>query len=193
VEQYVRSGRELLISLSADDAADCLRDSEKGGALVRELIEKCYSQMLGGPKSSALIAVSLDSLASTVELFGSVVIEPMITNFAAKLRETLRVSDVVARLCEDQIGIVLPYLRSSGAIAATRRIHALQSKSVHTPFGAVDLTFSVASVLFPDEGLTPSDVIKRAQSTLAYRRHHPEQPLELSHQLRQTLRHLRSA
>ena len=193
MEQHVRGERELLISLSADDAADCLLDSDKGGALLRELIEKCYSESLGGPRSAALIALSFDSLASTVELFGSVVIEPMITNFAAKLRESLRASDVVARLCEDQIGIVLPYLRSSSATVATRRIHALRSKSVQTPFGAVDLTFSVASVLFPDEGLTPSDVIKRAQSTLAYRKHHPEQPLELSHHLRQTLRHLRSA
>lgn len=193
MEQYVRGERELLISLSVDDTAACLLDPDKGGTLLRELIEKCYFQSLGGPRSAALIAVSLDNLASTVELFGSIVVEPMITNFAAKLRESLRASDVVARLCEDQIGIVLPYLRSRGATVAIRRIQALRSKSVQTPFGAVDLRFSVASVLFPDEGLTPSDVIKRAQSTLAYRKNRPEQPLELSHHLRQTLRDLRSA
>ena len=146
----------------------------------------------GRPRSAALLAVSIDNMQSVRDLFGPTTIDPVFVGLAARMRECLRASDVIARLNDDQLGIVLPYFRFNGASVALKRILALRSKPVLTPYGAVDLRLSVATVLFPDN-LTAAEVISRAQATLAYNQTRNGEQLELMRSVRERVTLLRHA
>jgi len=182
-----------VISLSDAEAAASVLDPAKGLALICDVIAKSMAHNQGRPKSAALLAISIDNMRPITDLFGQMVVGPVFTNLTGHLRESLRGSDVIARLSEDQLGVVLPYFRFNGATIAVKRVLALRSKPVATHYGAVDLKLSVAAVLFPDDNLTPPDVIARAQATLAYNQSRKDDPLELTHTVRERLKLLRGA
>jgi diguanylate cyclase (GGDEF)-like protein len=180
-------------SLSDAEAVACVLDPAKGLTLICDVIARSIARNQGLPKSAALLAISIDNMRPITDLFGKVVVEPVFINLTSHLRESLRGSDVIARLSEDQLGVVLPYFRFNGAAIAVKRVLALRSKPVATHYGAVDLRISVAAVLFPDENLIPSDVITRAQATLAYNQSRKDDPLELTHTVRERLKSWRNA
>jgi diguanylate cyclase len=134
------------------------------------------------PRLSAFLAVSIDNIQSITDLFGEAVAEPVFGALAARLKECLRTSDVIARLGAAQLGIVLPHFRFNGAAVA------LRTKPVSTNFGAVDLKLSVASVLFPDGHLSASDIITRTQATLSFNQSRSEKPLHLTNSMRLKLK-----
>ena len=177
-----------VIVLSDDEKSRCTLDAIQGIALLRTSIEKSMVNNKQRPKSAALVVISIDNLTSITNLFGVEVTEPLLTEITRRLRDCLRTSDVVGRLSDDQLGIVLPYSRSGGAAVTVERVLALRSKPVTTPHGPIDLKLSAASVSFPDEDLAPSDMITRAQATLAYARSKKDRPLNLTQSIDQLRR-----
>jgi diguanylate cyclase (GGDEF)-like protein len=182
-----------VISLSDADATTCVLDPAMGLALIRDVIARSMARNQRQPKSAALLAISIDNMRPITELFGQMVVEPLFISLTGHLRGSLRGSDVIARLAEDQLAVVLPYFRFNGAAIAVKRVLAIRSKPVTTHYGAVDLKISVAAVSFPDDNLTPSDVITRAQATLAYNQTRKNDPLALTDTVRERLKSLRKA
>ena len=171
--------RAVVISLPDAEDPACILDAARGRALICDVIERSMARNYDVPKSSALLAVSIDNMRSIIDLFGDAVIEPIFTGFAARLKETLRRSDIVARLGESQLGIVLPYFRANGTAVAVKRVLALRSKPLLAgEFGVIDLRLSVAIVSFPDGQMTASDIMTRAEASLAFQQ--TRQPLELN-------------
>jgi diguanylate cyclase (GGDEF)-like protein len=186
-------GRAEVIRLSDAQASEAVLDPAKGLRLLCDAIERTMAKNKGRPRSAALLAASIDNMQSVRDLFGPSTVDPVFVGLAGRIRECLRASDVVARLADDQVGIVLPYFRFNGASVALKRILALRSKPVTTPSGSVDLKLSLATVLFPDENLTPADVITRAQATLAYNQTRNGDELELMRSMRERVTSLRRA
>jgi len=186
--------RSELINLSDNNASTYVLDPAKGLALLSETIDDCMNRHAAYPRSAALLAVSIDNLQSITDLFGSNVIEPVFTGLAVRSQECLRSSDVIARLSETQLGIVLPYFRFNGATVTVKRILALRAKPILAMhFGAIDLKLSVGTVLFPDPNLSSSDVITRAQAAVAYQQTKNQQVLELTRSVRERVNAYRSA
>jgi diguanylate cyclase (GGDEF)-like protein len=181
-----------IVRLAGEEATTCILDPERGLALLRDVLEKSIAQTEDRARCSAFLAVSIDNVQSITELFGDVVAEPVFGGLAARLKECLRTSDVIARMGHAQFGIVLPNFRFNGASVVLKRILALRAKPVLTHFGAIDLKLSVASVLFPDGHLSASDIITRAQATLTFNQNRREEPLQLTDAVRMRLKTLRS-
>jgi diguanylate cyclase (GGDEF)-like protein len=181
-----------IVRLSGAEATTCILDPERGLTLLRDVLEKRIAQAEYRARCSAFLAVSIDNVQSITELFGDVVAEPVFGGLAARLKECLRTSDVIARMGYAQFGIVLPYFRFNGASVVLKRVLALRAKPVLTHFGAVDLRLSVASVLFPDGHLSASDIITRAQATLSFNQNRREEPLQLTDAVRTRLKTVRS-
>jgi diguanylate cyclase (GGDEF)-like protein len=170
--------RAEVTSLPAAEESAYIFDTAQGRALICDVIERSMARNYDVPKSSALVAVSIDNLQSIIDLFGDVVTEPVFTGLAARLRENLRRSDIVARLGENKLGIVLAHVRFNGTPVAVKRVLSLRSKPLLTgEFGAIDLQLSVATVSFPDALITPFEVMTRAEASLAFQQ--SRQPLEL--------------
>jgi diguanylate cyclase (GGDEF)-like protein len=182
--------RTEVIRLSDAPVSEAILDPAKGLGLVCDVIERTMIKNEDRPRSAALLAVSIDNMQSVRDLFGPTTVDPVFVGLAARMRECLRASDVIARLNDDQLGIVLPYFRFNGASVALKRILALRSKPLTTPYGAVDLRLSVATVLFPDS-LTAAEVISRAQATLAYNQARNGEQLELMRSVRERVTLLR--
>ena len=72
---------------------------------------------------------------------------------------------MIGRVSEDHLGIVLSVCRPDNIAGATKRFLATVT-SIDIPRGSLDVTLSIASVAFPDQGMTSSGVIKRAEETL---------------------------
>jgi len=180
------------VLVSTEEAMACSLDSAKGVTLLIDAIQKCIVRNEHRPRSSAFLAVSIDNMQSVTDLFGESVAEPVFGGLAARLRECLRTSDVIARLGDAQFGIVLPGFRFNGATIVLKRVLALRSKPISTNFGAVDLKLSVASVLFPDGHLSAPDIITRAQATLAFNQNRREKPLQLIDSVRMRLKTIRN-
>jgi GGDEF domain-containing protein len=83
----------------------------------------------------------------------------------AQLKKVMRRSDVIGRLSQDHLGMVLSSCRPDQIAGATRRFLGTVT-SFDTTGGSIDLPLSIASVAFPDQGLTSSEVITRAETTL---------------------------
>jgi len=181
-----------IVCLSNEEATDCTRDPERGLELLRGALETCIARNEHRLRSSAFIAVSIDNMQNITDLFGDAVAEPVFGTLAARLKECLRTSDVIARLSHTQLGIVLPHFRFNGASVVLKRVLALRSKPISTTFGAVDVKLSVASVLFPDGNLSAPDIITRAQATLSFNQNRRDEPLQLTDSLRMRLKAVRS-
>ena len=181
-----------VVHLSAEEAAACALDAEKGLSLLQDALEKCIARNDDLPRSSAFLAVSIDNIQALTDLFGESVAEPVFGGLATRLKECLRTSDVIARLGTSQLGIVLPQFRFNGAAVVLKRVLALRTKPISTNFGAVDVKLSVASVLFPDGHLSAPDIITRAQATLAFNQKRGDEPLQLTDSTRMRLKSARS-
>ena len=186
--------RSELIRASDVEASACVLDPAAGIALLSKAIEECIERNAARPKSAALLAVSIDNLQSITDLFGVSVVEPVFTGLAARIRDCLRSSDVIVRLSETQLGVVLPYFRFNGATITIKRILALRAKPVLAMHcGAIDMKLSIGSVFFPDPNLSVSDIIARAKAFIAYQQAKNQQPLELTRSLRAQVNELRTA
>jgi GGDEF domain-containing protein len=137
--------------------------------VIRNAIERSIEANKGNPRSAALLLACLENEATIAELFGNDAVEPLLQEVLKKVRECFRASDVIARVSDHQIGIVLPYLRSKGSTVATKKVLALGVTPLMTPNGSIDLKLAVTTVLFPDGDLSASEVIARAQANLAYK------------------------
>jgi GGDEF domain-containing protein len=184
--------RAEVVRLSDAQASEAVLDPAKGLRLLCDVVERTIAKNKGRPRSAALLAVSIDNM-QPVRDFGPTTVEPVFIGLAGRMRECLRASDFVARLADDQLGIVLPYFRFNGASIALKRIMALRSKPLTTPYGAINLKLSFATVLFPDENLTAADVITRAQATLAYHQTRNGDELELTRSMREQVTSIRRA
>jgi diguanylate cyclase (GGDEF)-like protein len=179
------------LGFSGEEIREYVLDPAKGLGLICDAIEKTMVKNEDRPKSAALLAVSIDNMRSITDLFGPEIVDPVFVDLNRRMRDCLRASDVIARLGDDQLGIVLPYFRFNGAAIALKRILALRSKPVSTHYGSIDLKLSVATVLFPDENLVPANVITRAQATIAYNQNRKEDTLELTRSVRERINSLR--
>jgi hypothetical protein len=59
--------------------------------------------------------------------------------------------------------------------------------------GAIDLKLSIGSVFFPDPNLSVSDIVTRAEVSVAYQQAKKQQPLELTRSLRAQVNAFRTA
>jgi GGDEF domain-containing protein len=139
--------------------------AEAGGTdLIRSAIETSMQENATNPRSAALLLVGFENKYASGARSESLVQEAL-----KKLRQCFRASDVIAQVSDDQIGIVLPYLRSKGAAVATKKVLALDGTPVMTLDGLIDIKLAVTTVLFPDGDLSASEIITRAQANLSYK------------------------
>jgi diguanylate cyclase (GGDEF)-like protein len=184
MDDSARAASEVIIVLSNDEAPRCALDVTLGIALLHAVIEKITRNNRGRPKSAAFVIVSVDNMASIKSLFGFEIVEVLLTGITSRLRDCLRASDVIGRLSDDQLGIVLPSCRHNGAAVTVDRVLALRSQPITISHGPVDLKLSAASVAFPGEDRTAPDVITRAQATLSYVQRRKNEPLNLTRSIR---------
>lgn len=116
------------------------------------------------PCSRAFLAIGVYNI-SFISSMQHLTANAVLMEIAARLKKVMRRGDVIGRISEDHLGIVLMKCRPDQIARATERFLATIT-SIDTPGVSIDVTLSIASVAFPDRGMTSSEVITQAETTL---------------------------
>jgi GGDEF domain-containing protein len=126
-----------------------------------EAIDHSVAENYQMPRTGAFLAIGVYNLSLIKHLSANAVL----MEIAARLKKVMRRGNVIGQISQDHLGIVLSVCRPDNIAGATKRFLATVT-SIDTPRGSIDVTLSIASVAFPDHGMTSSEVIARAETTL---------------------------
>jgi diguanylate cyclase (GGDEF)-like protein len=137
----------------------------------RGLLDDRIAQALARSRRSgepfALLVVDLDGFKGVNDLRGHEAGNAVLRSISRRLESVVRETDTVARVGGDEF--VVLSLGTSGdeeaAALAGRIRHALR-KSYRVDGGVVELDASIGWALFPQDGLTPSDLLAQADGQM---------------------------
>jgi diguanylate cyclase (GGDEF)-like protein len=120
-------------------------------------------------QKAAVVVVDVDDFAGANERFGSLVCDRLLREVGILLKNNVRDIDLVARLGEDEMALLLPETGRNAALAVAERFR----RETETYFGtresggkAVDLTVSAGVACYPDDAATPQALLERAAQAL---------------------------
>ena len=115
----------------------------------------------------ALAFLDLDLFKRINDSFGHMVGDELLRQFARRLNGILRAGDTVSRLGGDEFLLILPGISDTGtAEAVIRKIHRLCQQPFLIENREIYSTCSIGLSLYPDDGATPADLLKAADTAL---------------------------
>lgn len=118
----------------------------------------------------ALIFVDLDGFKAVNDCFGHDAGDLVLRATAARLRDTLRESDTVARYGGDEFVVLVEDLRGDrAALAVAEKLGERLAEPVQLPHGTIVISGSIGLAFFPDQGEDLDSLLRRADR-LMYRR-----------------------
>ncbi|MCS6856335.1 MAG: diguanylate cyclase [Sandaracinaceae bacterium] len=118
------------------------------------------------PLSVAFIDV--DRFKEVNDRFGHVTGDCVLREVAKRLRNALRISDVVVRYGGEEFVVLLPHTSLAGAASAAERLRqAVASQAIETEKGPLSLTVSIGIALYPSPCVaSKEDLIEAADQAL---------------------------
>ena len=115
----------------------------------------------------AVMFLDLDYLKTINDTLGHAVGDELLKRVAARLGDTLRDEDTVARVGGDEFLVLLPEIRGEeGASIVARKIH----DSLLEPFVVEDdeihLTVSIGMAIYPEDGSDPETLVRSADAAM---------------------------
>ena len=138
-------------------------------SMFTEKLEYLFIQSERYSHQFALLIINIDNFRSVNDTLGHQAGDLLLQEAAARLIETLRKSDVVARLGADEFAIILPEIsRMEIAEAVAKRIMYILA----TPFSLEGyektVSASIGVALFPEDGNDAEAILKHAERALYY-------------------------
>jgi diguanylate cyclase (GGDEF)-like protein len=115
----------------------------------------------------SLLCVAIDRLSGIQDLFGRLTIERLVRQLGDTVASLIRASDIVARLDDDRVVVVLPRAPDEGAVHVARKIcRAFAEKSQRDP-ELPGMTVSIGVATFPSSGDNVYSLFEAADIALA--------------------------
>jgi two-component system, cell cycle response regulator len=117
----------------------------------------------------AVAMIDIDHFKRFNDTYGHAGGDEALRMVANTLRESCRATDVVARYGGEEFALILPGVMSGRATDLLERIRrVLAVKPIRLPNRAkpVSLTVSIGVAIFPEDGKTPAEVLRRADQRL---------------------------
>jgi diguanylate cyclase (GGDEF)-like protein/PAS domain S-box-containing protein len=116
---------------------------------------------------AALLLLDLDRLKEVNDTLGHAAGDLLLKTFAERVRGQLGPDQIVARLGGDEFAILLPGVSTDAAIAQfVSALRAALSKPLVHEGREIELRASIGVALFPQDGESPSDLLKSADLAL---------------------------
>ena len=134
-----------------------------GPSAFRMLFNKEIARASRFRESLSLVMLDLDDFKTINDRYGHPVGDQVLASVGRILRSTLRAADMAARIGGEEFAVVLP--RTSGEqlfpLLERLRLNIAEARP-----GVPLITASIGAACFPDHGLSPREVIVRADDAL---------------------------
>jgi len=131
--------------------------------LLRERLVRAVPHAQRNEKKLAVIFLDLDDFKKINDGMGHAAGDHMLKTVAQRLTHCVRAEDTVARLAGDEFIIVLEEIVSADSVApVVEKIRRALKEPMEFEGGAMAVTASIGVSLFPDDGATPDELLKKA-------------------------------
>jgi diguanylate cyclase (GGDEF)-like protein len=136
----------------------------------QEALAKEVSRHARTGHEMALAMLDLDNFKKINDTYGHPVGDDILKGLVQELMTNARDTDVVARYGGEEFAIIFPDTPAHSAREAANRMRALVENRVFAPaqLGPLRITVSVGVAVYPKDGLTPADLISRADAALYF-------------------------
>ncbi len=136
--------------------------------LESRLDEAIRNHQFGGDRLAVLV-VDIDEFTKLNDALGHRVGDALLCATAARLVDTVRTSDLVARTGADEFAIVLGRLRHvEDAEHVAGKLAELLSEPFEIDAEQVNVSVSVGAALFPTDGASPEMLLRNADAALSF-------------------------
>ena len=159
----IKRSKDLLRLLSETDEMTSLQNKRSFNESLSREIKKAarYSRKF------SILLVDADNLKDVNDNYGHGAGDQLIKVLANTMKESLRSSDVLARIGGDEFVVLLPEADHTHALEAGERI---RSATVNTSFDRegrrIDMTVSIGIASYPDDGESLEDIMENADRAL---------------------------
>ena len=156
---------------SAEAAIQHLADHDQlTGLPARRLLQSRLDQaIVRADQTEAQIGVffiDLDGFKNINDTFGHNIGDLVLKETANRLADSVQEEDMVARLGGDEFLIVAEEQGSQSAESIGKLVLQNVSRAIETTEGEVTISASIGIALYPDNGLTPEELIKAADNAM---------------------------
>ncbi|OJW02058.1 MAG: hypothetical protein BGO39_27620 [Chloroflexi bacterium 54-19] len=124
-----------------------------------------------------LMMVDMDNLKTVNDQYGHLAGDEALRHVANMISRNVRTTDVVARYGGDEFGVMLPGCTPLGleAVAEKTRLAINNNPLVLESGAEITLSVSIGAVLCPDDGMTPRDLVQKADAAMYIAKQHRNQ------------------
>ena len=136
--------------------------------LLSDRLAEALKKARREPSPLAVICVDIDQFSQINATGGHQLGDRIITEVAAALRASVRESDTVARIGGDEFVVVLgPLTDPTGVERVLTTIRTSVQRDVKLADRTISLTTSLGVALFPNDGATAEELMRRADQALS--------------------------
>jgi diguanylate cyclase (GGDEF)-like protein len=133
----------------------------------RTLLLQATDRALGDDQETALLIVDLDRFRDVNDTLGRAQGDAVLIEVAARLKRSVRATDVVARVESDRFGILLPRLgRNGDAARAAEKILAALSRQLDVSGAALSVDATVGIACAPSHADDADLLLQRAEAAM---------------------------
>ncbi|MSO69767.1 MAG: EAL domain-containing protein [Alphaproteobacteria bacterium] len=134
---------------------------------LREALEHALTYSVRYNAPGVYLQVGIDNLPLINDTYGRDVAEQVVIAVSRELDRSLRASDVVGRIAQEQFGVILNGCPSADvSVIAEKILNAAQQASVMSDKGYLPVTASVGAVVFPESMQTAHEAMAKAALAL---------------------------
>ncbi len=164
-QESLRATYEISLSMALTDSLTGLYNRRYLEVHLEKLLEKNRESK----KSLAVLMVDIDNFKGVNDTHGHDVGDEILKIFAARLKDNLRPTDLIARLGGEEFTVILPDVRPERAYMVAERLRrAVASEPIPcaAPGGELDITTSIGGAIIDFDPHTVQEALKRADRML---------------------------
>ena len=161
----IASAAERGLDRSADPTSDA-RPDPQGSTILTAFLAFAHAQARRRHEPLSLIEATVDRLDSIRELLGDELAESAIERVSRAIRATVRASDVVARLEDGRLAVLLPNASPENAMKVAEAVRSAIARAGASSTTMPTLTASIGVATYPDQAHDVTTLRAAASATL---------------------------
>lgn len=135
--------------------------------VFQERLAEAVALAAGSRRGLAVLYLDLDHFKQVNDTRGHDVGDQVLAEAAKRMRAAVRTADTVARIGGDEFAVILPFLdEPEDATRLAQRLVVMLGESFMVDAGAITLGVSIGIALFPQDGTSADELVRRADRAL---------------------------